>query len=80
MMVDEQVKEIVVDQLGLTDDLAANVTPSAMFIEDLGADSLDVVELVMKFEEVYGISIPDDQAAKIVKVQDAIDYIKKATK
>ena len=68
----ERVKKIVVDHLGVDD---AKVTPSASFIDDLGADSLDTVELVMAFEEEFGCEIPDDAAEKIVTVKDAIDFI-----
>jgi len=70
---DEKVKKIIVDQLGVD---AAEVTPEASFIEDLGADSLDTVELVMALEEEFGIEIPDEEAEKIVTVKDAIGYIK----
>ena len=71
--VEEKVKEIICEQLGVEED---DVTPSAKFIEDLGADSLDTVELVMAFEEEFGCEIPDDAAEKIVTVGDAIQYIK----
>ncbi len=70
---EEKVKKIIVDQLGVD---AAEVTPEASFIEDLGADSLDTVELVMALEEEFGIEIPDEQAEKIVTVKDAVAYIK----
>ena len=76
MSVEEKVKEIIVDQLGVDD---KQVTTSASFIEDLGADSLDTVELVMALEEEFDIEIPDEEAEKIAKVQDAIDYIKNHT-
>ncbi len=72
-MVDEKVKEIISKQLGVN---ASEVTPEASFVEDLGADSLDTVELVMAFEETFNIEIPDEDAEKITKVKDAIDYIK----
>jgi len=72
MSVEEKVKEIIVDQLGVDD---KQVTTSASFIDDLGADSLDTVELVMALEEEFDIEIPDEEAEKITKVQDAIDYI-----
>ncbi len=72
-MVEDKVKEIIAKQLGVN---AAEVTPEASFVEDLGADSLDTVELVMAFEETFNIEIPDEEAEKIVKVKDAIDYIK----
>jgi acyl carrier protein len=72
-MVEDKVKEIIAKQLGVN---AAEVTPEASFVEDLGADSLDTVELVMAFEETFNIEIPDEDAEKIVKVKDAIEYIK----
>ena len=71
-MVEEQVKEIISKQLGVN---SSEVVPEASFVEDLGADSLDTVELVMAFEEAFGIEIPDEDAEKIVKVKDAIEYI-----
>ena len=70
--VETQVKQIVVDHLGIDD---AKVTLESKFIDDLGADSLDTVELVMAFEEKFGIEIPDDAAETIQTVQNAIDYI-----
>ena len=70
--VQDQVKKIVVDHLGIDE---AKVTPEAKFIDDLGADSLDTVELVMAFEEKFGIEIPDDAAETIQTVQNAIDFI-----
>jgi acyl carrier protein len=72
-MVDEKVKEIIAKQLGVN---PTEVTPEASFVEDLGADSLDTVELVMAFEEAFNIEIPDEDAEKITKVKDAIEYIK----
>jgi acyl carrier protein len=72
-MNDEKVKEIIAKQLGVN---IAEVTPEASFVEDLGADSLDTVELVMAFEETFNIEIPDEDAEKITKVKDAIEYIK----
>jgi acyl carrier protein len=72
-MTEEKVKEIIAKQLGVN---AAEVTPEASFVEDLGADSLDTVELVMAFEETFNIEIPDEDAEKIVKVKDAVEYIK----
>ena len=72
-MVDEKVKELISKQLGID---IAQVTPDASFVEDLGADSLDTVELVMAFEETFGVEIPDEDAEKITRVRDAIDYIK----
>jgi len=74
---DEKVKKIIVDQLGVDE---AEVTPEAKFIDDLGADSLDTVELVMALEEEFGIEIPDEEAEKIVTVKDAIAYIKEHKK
>ena len=68
----DRVKKIVVEHLGVEED---KVTPDASFIDDLGADSLDIVELVMAFEEEFGVEIPDDAAEKITTVKDAIDYI-----
>ena len=70
--VDEKVKQIIVEQLQVDE---AEVTPGASFQEDLGADSLDVVELVMQFEEAFDIQIPDEDAEKIKTVKDATDYI-----
>jgi acyl carrier protein len=70
--VDERVKQIIVEQLGVEE---GEVTPNASFVDDLGADSLDTVELVMAFEEAFDIEIPDEQAEKIRTVKDAIDYI-----
>jgi len=70
--VDERVKKIVVEQLGVEE---SAVTNEASFVEDLGADSLDTVELVMALEEEFGCEIPDDEAEKITTVQQAVDYI-----
>jgi acyl carrier protein len=70
--VEEKVKEIIVDQLGVP---AEQVTPQASFIEDLGADSLDTVELVMAFEEEFHVEVPDEDAEKLQKVSDVIKYI-----
>lgn len=72
----ERVKEIVVDHLGVDKD---KVSENASFIDDLGADSLDTVELVMAFEEEFGCEIPDDAAEKILTVKDAIEYLNKNT-
>ena len=72
--IEERVKKIVVEQLGVKEDA---VTPNASFVDDLGADSLDTVELVMAFEEEFGVEIPDDAAEKILTVKDAIDFIEK---
>ena len=74
--VEERVKQIIVEQLGVDE---AEVTPTASFVDDLGADSLDTVELVMAFEEAFGIEIPDEDAEKIATVKDAIEYIGKHT-
>ncbi|HEX5278661.1 MAG TPA: acyl carrier protein [Micropepsaceae bacterium] len=73
--VSERVKKIVVEHLNVDSD---KVTEGASFIEDLGADSLDTVELVMAFEEEFGIEIPDDAAESIVTVGDAVKFIEKA--
>ncbi|HEX7126100.1 MAG TPA: acyl carrier protein [Thermodesulfobacteriota bacterium] len=70
--VEKRVKEIIVEQLGVSED---EVVPEASFIDDLGADSLDTVELVMALEEEFDIEIPDEDAEKIHTVQDAINYI-----
>ena len=73
----ERVKKIVVEHLGVDD---SKVAESASFIDDLGADSLDTVELVMAFEEEFGCEIPDDAAEKIATVKDAVDFIQKHVK
>ena len=70
--VDEKVKQIIVEQLGVDE---GEVTQNASFVDDLGADSLDTVELVMAFEEAFEIEIPDEDAEKIRTVQDAVSYI-----
>ena len=70
--IEGKVKQIIVEQLGVDE---AEVTPTASFIDDLGADSLDTVELVMALEEGFGIEIPDEDAEKITTVKDAINYI-----
>ena len=72
-----KVKEIIVDKLTVDE---AEVTPTAEFSKDLGADSLDTVELIMEFEKEFGISIPDDQAEKIGTVGDAVSYIEEHAK
>jgi len=75
--IDEKVKQLIVEQLGVDE---AEVTPTAHFVDDLGADSLDIVELVMTFEEAFEIEIPDEDAEKITTVKDAIDYIQSHVK
>ncbi|MBM4454946.1 MAG: acyl carrier protein [Actinobacteria bacterium] len=70
--VDQKVKDIIVEQLSVN---AEQVTPEAKFIEDLGADSLDIVELVMAFEEEFGIEVPDGDAEKLLTVGDVVKYI-----
>jgi acyl carrier protein len=72
MAVAEKVKSIIVEQLGVDEE---EVTLDASFTDDLGADSLDIVELVMAFEEEFGIEIPDEEAEKIGNVREAVDYI-----
>jgi acyl carrier protein len=73
MALEDKVKEIIVEQLGVE---AGEVKPTASFIDDLGADSLDTVELVMAFEEEFDIEIPDEDAEKLTTVGQAIDYLK----
>jgi acyl carrier protein len=73
----EKAKQIISEQLGVDE---AEVTPSASFVDDLGADSLDQVELVMALEEAFDLEIPDEDAEKMRTVQDAIDYIEKHAK
>ena len=75
--INQRVKDLVVEQLGVSAD---QVTPQASFIDDLGADSLDTVELVMAFEEEFGIDIPDEDAEKMVSVSDAIKYLEENRK
>ncbi len=77
MSVEDRVKSIIVEQLGVDAD---EVQPEASFVEDLGADSLDTVELIMAFEEEFGVEISDDEAEKFRKVKDAVEYIDKHTK
>ena len=73
MEIFDKVKEIIIEQLGVAEDA---VTEEAAFIDDLGADSLDIVELIMALEEEFDIEIPDAEAEKIVTVRDAVEYIK----
>jgi acyl carrier protein len=70
----DRVKKIIVDQLGVEEE---TVTPEASFVDDLGADSLDTVELVMALEEEFGIEIPDEDAEKITRVREATEYLEK---
>ena len=72
MSIEERVKKIIVEQLGVKEE---DVKPEASLVEDLGADSLDTVELVMALEEEFDIEIPDEEAEKITTVQSAIDYV-----
>ncbi|MBW8004842.1 MAG: acyl carrier protein [candidate division NC10 bacterium] len=71
--IEQKAKKIIVEQLGVEE---SEVTPDAKFVDDLGADSLDTVELIMVLEEEFGIEIPDDDAEKIVHVKDVVQYIK----
>ena len=71
--IEEKVKEIIAEQLGIE---VEQIKPESKFVDDLGADSLDVVELIMAFEEAFDIEIPDDDAEKIQTVEDVINYIK----
>jgi acyl carrier protein len=75
--VEDKVKQIIVDQLSVEE---SEVTPTASFVDDLGADSLDRVELIMAFEEAFDLEIPDEEAEKIKTVQDAVQYIEKNSK
>ena len=72
MSIEERVKKIIVEQLGVKEE---DVKPEASFVEDLGADSLDTVELVMALEEEFDIEIPNEEAEKITTIQSAIDYV-----
>jgi acyl carrier protein len=75
-LVEQKVKQIIVEQLGVDE---SQVDSSASFVDDLGADSLDIVELVMAFEEAFELEIPDEDAEKITTVKDAVDYIENKT-
>jgi len=75
--IEERVRDLIVEQLGVNQE---QVTPDASFIDDLGADSLDTVELVMAFEEEFGIDIPDEDAEKMATVSDAIKYLEENSK
>jgi acyl carrier protein len=77
MSVEQRVKQIIVEQLGVDE---GQVDNSASFVDDLGADSLDIVELVMAFEEAFDIDIPDEDAEKISTVKEAVDYIENKKK
>ncbi len=77
MDLEQRIKEIIADQLGVE---VEKLNPEAKFVEDLGADSLDVVELVMAFEEEFGIEIPDEDAEKIRTVGDVMNYLKERVK
>lgn len=76
MAVEDRIKKIIAEQLGVDEE---DVVPESSFVEDLGADSLDTVELVMTLEEAFDIEIPDEDAEKIQKVSQAIEYIKEKT-
>jgi acyl carrier protein len=76
MAVEQKVKQIIVEQLGVDE---SQVDSNASFVDDLGADSLDIVELVMAFEEAFELEIPDEDAEKITTVKDAVDYIEGKT-
>ncbi|GIU81622.1 MAG: acyl carrier protein [Acidobacteria bacterium] len=75
--IQEKIKSIIADELGVDEE---QVTENARFIEDLGADSLDIVELIMRFEEEFGIEIPDEDAEKMQSVRDAFEYVKQKIK
>lgn len=77
MSIEEKVKSIIINQLGVNE---GEITPEASFVDDLGADSLDTVELVMAFEDAFSIEIPDEDAEKITRVKDVIDYLKSRVK
>jgi acyl carrier protein len=76
MAVEDKIREIIVDQLGVA---AEEVVPEASFIDDLGADSLDIVELVMAIEEEFGLEIPDEDAERMQNIGDAISYVEERT-
>ncbi len=76
MAVEDKVRDIIVEQLGVAPE---EVVPEASFIDDLGADSLDIVELVMAIEEEFGLEIPDDDAEKLQSIGDAINYVEERT-
>ncbi len=75
--IEGKLKDIIVDQLSVK---AESVVPGASFVDDLGADSLDLVELIMAFEETFDVEIPDEDAEKIITVQDAVNYVNSITK
>lgn len=77
MSIEEKVKQIIIDQLGVK---AEDVKPDASFLEDLGADSLDLTELIMNMEDAFSITIDENDAQKMLKVKDAISYIESKTK
>lgn len=74
MSLEERIAEIIVEQLGVSRE---EISPDASFVEDLGADSLDIVELVMAMEEEFDVEIPDDDAARIERIRDAVAYLKR---
>lgn len=76
MNIEKKIKQIIAEQLSISED---EVTSEASFIDDLGADSLDIVELVMAMEEEFEMEIPDEDAEKLLTVQDVLDYVKKRT-
>lgn len=76
MNFEKKIKQIIAEQLGMAEEEISN---DASFVDDLGADSLDIVELVMAMEEEFEIEIPDEDAEKLLTVQDAVDYVKKRT-
>jgi acyl carrier protein len=76
MAVEDKIKEIIIEQLGVS---AEEVVPEASFIDDLGADSLDIVELVMAIEEEFGLEIPDEDAERMQSIGDAISYVEEKT-